>query len=418
MDETFDCIVAVAGFIVVSSAIWFQREGLRVAVIDPNEPGSGASYGNAGCFNASSIVPMSMPGMLKSVPGWLLDPMGPLSIPKSYLPSILPWLWKFLWAGRPGNVKLQAKALRSILEPSLPYLMQLVGPAKLLELVEARGHLYVYRSAASLASDQFGWSLRRENGVRFEELTQARLREFDPNLSPDYERGIFLPDNGHTINPGRLVKSLADHFASQGGTVIRGKVTGFEIENGALRSVVTDGGQVRTRSCVVSAGAYSGRLTQLLGDTIPLETERGYHVVIKSSEVTPRVPTTDATGKFVATPMEAGLRLAGTVELGGLSAPPSWKRARRLLEHGRRMFPNMPKAFEEERLDFWMGHRPSLPDSLPVVCRSRHCRDVIYAFGHGHVGMTAAPFTGKIVSDMVQGRLPPVDLKPFRADRF
>lgn len=418
MAKSYDCVVVGAGFIGVSAAIWMQRAGLSVALVDPNEPGSGASYGNAGCFNGSSVVPISMPGMLKSVPGWLLDPQGPLSIRKAYLPTVMPWLWQFIRAGRHDLVRPRAKALRALLGPTIPYLKELIGPAELDALVRTEGHLYVYRDRSAFVADELGWSLRRENGVVFEELSREKLKAFDPSLSSEYFCGVRVAENGHTIDPGQLVGKLAEHFAASGGTLVKGRAQRLRIEGGRLTGVETEGAFLASSSAVIAAGARSSDFTRQLGDKIPLESERGYHAVIDQPEVVPRIPTTDTTGKFIATPMREGLRLAGTVELGGLDASPNWKRARRLVTHAQRMFPGLPRTMGESRLRLWMGHRPSLPDSLPVIGRAAACRDIIYAFGHGHVGMTGAPMTGRLVGQLVRGQAPEIDLSPFRPDRF
>jgi len=199
---------------------------------------------------------------------------------------------------------------------------------------------------------------------------------------------------------------------------VRAGAQGFRLEGRRLTAIATDTGELPADAAVVCAGAFSKPLAAALGDKVPLETERGYHLMIRDPEAMPRIPTADADGKFVATPMELGLRFAGTVELAGLAAPPDWRRAHILLEQGRRMLPGLAAAHPEERISVWMGHRPSLPDSLPVLGPSRATPDVIYAFGHGHVGMTAAPMTGKIIADLVAGRPPSIDIAPFAAGRF
>jgi D-amino-acid dehydrogenase len=199
---------------------------------------------------------------------------------------------------------------------------------------------------------------------------------------------------------------------------VRARAHGFRLEGGRLAAIETDTGDLAADAAIVCAGAYSKPLAAALGDKAPLETERGYHLMIRDPEVMPRIPTADADGKFVATPMDTGLRFAGTVELAGLAAPPDWRRAQILLEQGRKMLPGLAASHPQERISVWMGHRPSLPDSLPVLGPSGATPDVIYAFGHGHVGMTSAPMTGKIVADLVAGRRPSIDIGPFSVGRF
>src|SRR5215831_2197607 len=407
-----------AGMVGVCAASWLQRDGHSVFLVETGEPGHGASFGNAGCLNGSSVTPVSMPGTIRNVPRWLFDPLGPLSLRWSYLSTIAPWLLRFMRAGTPEKVRAQARALRPLVGPTLEALTPLVTAAGAEDLVHRLGHLYVYRSTASLAKDHLAWELRRQNGVEVDEFDADELRQLEPALSRDYVRGLLVRENGHTSNPLALVERLLGHFLRSGGELVRARAHGFRVEGRRLAAIATDAGELPADAAVVCAGAFSKPLAAALGDKVPLETERGYHLMIRDPEAMPRIPTADADGKFVATPMELGLRFAGTVELAGLAAPPDWRRAHILLEQGRRMLPGLAAAHPEERISVWMGHRPSLPDSLPVIGPSRATPDVIYAFGHGHVGMTAAPMTGKIVADLVAGRPPSIDITPFSASRF
>jgi glycine/D-amino acid oxidase-like deaminating enzyme len=407
-----------AGMVGVCTASWLQRDGHHVFLIDPGNPGEGASFGNAGAFNGSSVTPMAMPGIIRNVPKWLMDPLGPLSLRWSYLPSILPYLVRFVSASAPDKVHAQARALRPLVGPTVPLVRELAREAGAEELIHQRGHLYVYRSEEGLAKDGFAWALRRENGVTVDEFDADELRQLEPTLSRDYVRGLLVRENGHTSNPLGLVTRLVERFRGQGGELVRARALGFQFEGRRLIAIQTDTGILRVDAAVICAGAHSKPLAAALGNRVPLETERGYHLMIRDPEVMPRIPTADGDGKFVATPMELGLRFAGTVELAGLTAPPNWQRARILLEQGRKMLPGLAKEHAEERISVWMGHRPSMPDSLPVIGPSRASPDVIYAFGHGHVGMTAAPMTSKIVTELVAGRPAPIDIAPFAASRF
>jgi D-amino-acid dehydrogenase len=407
-----------AGMVGVAAASFLQREGHDVTLIEPGNPGEGTSFGNAGCLNGSSVVPMSMPGTIRNVPRWLTDPMGPLVIRWAYLPALAPWLIRFIRSGTPEKVRAQAKALRSILGPSLVTLAPLLRDAGAENLVKRHGHLFVYRSEESWRKESLAWRLRRENGVEWDEFDADALRQLDPNLSRDYVKGVLVRENGHTTSPHRLVNSLAETFLRNGGSIERARATGFELDGERLKGIRTEGGTLAADGAVVAAGIWSKPLAAGLGDRLPLETERGYHLMIRDPEIMPRIPTADAERKFVATPMELGIRIAGTVELAGLKAPPNWERARVLLRHVTRMFPALAESYLDERVSTWMGHRPSLPDSLPAIGRSRRSPDVVYAFGHGHVGMAAAPMTGKLVSELLSGRPPSVDISPFSPTRF
>jgi D-amino-acid dehydrogenase len=407
-----------AGMVGMATASYLQRDGHDVVVIDPNPPGEGASFGNAGCLNPSSVVPVATPDTWKHVPNYLSNPLGPLRIRWSYLPALAPWLIRLIRAGSPERIEAQAKALRTLLGPCLEALMPLVRHADAEGLVARNGILIAYRTQAAWDEDAYAWEVRRRNGVRWEELDADELRQFDPNLSRDFTRGKLVPDNGHCLDPGGLVGALAEAVQRDGGTFMRTRAVGFSLDGARLRAVRTAGGEVPADAAVIAAGAYSKPLAAELGDGVPLETERGYHAMLRAPEAMPRVPTTDAEAKFVATPMANGLRFAGTVELAGLKAAPDWRRARVLLQQACRLYPALAEQYPEDRFTLWMGHRPSLPDSLPVLGPSSRSPDVHYAFGHGHVGMTGGPYTGKVIADLISGRPAPIDLAPFRATRF
>jgi len=407
-----------AGMVGVCVASWLQRDGHSVFLIEPGHPGEGASFGNAGCFNGSSVTPMAMPGIMRQVPRWLADPLGPLSLRWTYLPRLLPYLIRFCRAGTAQQVHAQARALRPLVGPTLDMLRPLVKAAGAEDLVHQRGHLYAYRSPESLAKDALAWELRRENGVVVDAFDADELRQLEPALSREYRQGLLVRENGHTSNPLGLVQRLLEQVLRSGGELVQARAVGFRHDGSRLAAIRTDRGEFPAAAAVICAGAHSKPLAAALGDRIPLETERGYHLMIRDPESMPSIPTADADGKFVATPMASGLRLAGTVELAGLDAAPDWRRARMLLQQGRRMLPGLAGSHPEERLSLWMGHRPSLPDSLPVLGPAPASPDVIYAFGHGHVGMTAAPMTGRIVADLLSGRAPAIDIAPFAPERF
>ncbi|MDQ7246193.1 NAD(P)/FAD-dependent oxidoreductase [Dongia sedimenti] len=411
-------VVIGGGVIGVCAASWLLREGFAVTIVEPGEIAGGASFGNAGCFNPSSVVPMSMPGNLRKVPGWLLDPLGPLSIRWGYLPQLAPWLGRFLKAAAPDRVAAQAKALGDLLRDSTGVYRPLVENAGARALVRKDGHLMVYPDRRAFEADALAWKLRSDNGIGYTVLEDDALRQQEPALSHDYRLGVFLPNNGHTINPNRFVAALAEAFLRDGGRIQRARALDFDVVDGRLKAVRTDQGPIPADRAVVAAGAFSRPLAHGLGDAIPLDTERGYHVVVKEPGLMPRAPVLDTVGKFVATPMEMGLRLAGTVEFAGLEAKPDWNRAKRLLALGARLFPQLATDAAGDRISVWMGFRPSMPDSLPVIGPASRTADVVYAFGHGHVGMAGGAQTGLLVADLVSGRRPRIALEPFSPKRF
>src|SRR5215471_16807587 len=274
-----------AGMVGVCAASWLQRDGHSVFLVEAGKPGHGASFGNAGCFNGSSVTPVSMPGMIWNVPRWLLDPLGPLALRWSYLPAIAPWLVRFMRAGSPEKVHAQARALRPLIEPTLDALKPLVTAAGAEDLVHRRGHLYVYRSAERLGKDRLAWELRRENGVEIDEFDADELRQLEPALSRDYIRGVLVRENGHTSNPLGLVERLLVHFLRSGGDLVHARAHGFRLEGRRLAAIQTDAGDLPADAAIVCAGAYSKPLAAALGDRVPLETERGYHLMISNPEI-------------------------------------------------------------------------------------------------------------------------------------
>src|ERR1700730_12634233 len=411
-------VVIGAGIVGLCCATYLQRDGREFVVLDPGGPGAGASCGNAGGLNGSSIVPVAMPGVLAKVPHWLLDPEGPLSIRLRYLPQLLPWLYRFVRAGRPELVREQARALRGLLAPTVDMHRELAASVGAADLIQRSGLLIVYRSEAGFAADAAANRLRAENGVKIDELNQDELRQIEPTLSPAYTRARFISENGYCRNPLRLSRSLAEALVANGGEIRRERAEGFAFADGKVEAVLTASGRIPAAAVVLAAGAHSKPLVARLGEKVPLDTERGYHAMIKTPEVAPRLPIMDAEAKFVATPMEEGLRMAGTVEFAGLEAPPDWRRARVLLRHGQAMFPGLPRRVADDRVALWMGFRPSMPDSLPVIGPTRRYANAFLAFGHGHVGLIGAPMTGRAIADLIAGRPPAIDLVPFSTARF
>ena len=411
-------VVIGAGIVGVCTAATLQRDGRDVVLIDPGEPGMGASFGNGACLFPSSIVPMSMPGTARNVPRYLLNPEGPLSIRMRYLPRLAPWLLRFARAGTAERAEAAARALRALLRDVQDGYAPLVKEAGAEDLLHRRGYLIVYESEAAFQADAGGNALRERNGIAVEEVAAARIREMEPKLAPIYARGRLIREAGHTSNPHRLVQRLCEMLVRKGGRIVREALTGFEDNGGVVTAVRTGAGRHPARAVVLAAGAWSKPLAAQLGDSVPLDTERGYHAMIARPECAPTLPVMSGEGKFIAITLETGIRFAGQVELASLDARPNWNRARILLRQGMRMFPGLGENGLLERQSLWMGHRPSMPDSLPVIGPSSRFPNAIYAFGHGHVGMCAAPTTARIVTDLLAGRQPPVDIAPFSPRRF
>jgi D-amino-acid dehydrogenase len=407
-------VVIGAGIVGVCCATYLQRQGCAVTLVDRLPPGEACSFGNAGSLSPGSCVPNPMPGNLAKVPGWLLSGDGPLTIRWRYLPKLMPWLIGFIRAGTPARVEAAADALATLHSPTLELYQELARQAGISDLVRPSDYLFVFGSEASYASSSYGWQLRRARGARFDELSAAELRELEPDLSRHYVRGVLLHDQGYTLNPSRLVKALAAQAAREGVEILQDEVSGFDGTAGHVQAVRTAGRTIHAANVVIAGGAWSRRLTAKLGLRIPLDTERGYHATVANAGVRVGRPIMEGDYKFLATPMEMGVRFAGMVELAGVDAPMSQRRADTIVRLARRMFP----AVETTEVSQWMGRRPSMPDGLPVIGRSPAHDNVYLAFGHGHTGMIGSPMTGRIIAGLVTGQRPNIDVSPFRADRF
>jgi D-amino-acid dehydrogenase len=403
-----------AGIVGVCAGLWLRREGVEVTIVDRLPPGEGASFGNAGSLSDSAILPVAMPGVLRQVPRWLLDPLGPLVVRWAYLPRVLPWLARFVGAGDRARIEATAAALRALLAPIFEAYAPLVGAANCAHLIRRNGCLYVYESRAALEAGRWAMDIRRRNGCAVDEIAPDEVGQLEPALAPRYRHGVFAPDNGSTADPHGMVKALASEFVRDGGRIVRADVRDIAIGPDGPRALITEFGEKPVEKLVIAAGAWSRSLARRLGTRVPLETQRGYHATLPEPGVRVNRNIMAVSLNIMANPMAMGLRLAGTVELAGLEAPPHFERARALIERGRQLFPEL----QAEAPSLWMGHRPCLPDSLPVIDRSPIHRNVVFAFGHGHVGMCGAPVTGRIVRDLVLDRVPEIDVTPFRVTRF
>ena len=402
-----------AGVVGLSCASMLRQRGHDITLVDPLPPGEHCSFGNAGCFSRCSFVPLGLPGLWKKVPGWLLDPSGPLSIPARYALKVAPWVWRLHQSTSIARVNEIADALFPLLDATLDQWRPLAAWAGVPELVRQDGYAWAYESEAAFLGDAFGRELRMKRGVRIEVLQGGAVREFEPALSAAVTHLVRFPEQGHCPNPLRLSQALATRLKREGARFVPDSAYGFEWYDDRVARVVTGGEKIECDAVVVAAGAHSHKLSEKLGAPVLLETERGYHLTLAHPTVSPRVPIMSAEGKFFATPKEMGLRVAGTVELAGLEAPPDYERTKPLLEGARRLLPGL----QFESLSRWMGHRPSLPDSLPVIGRAPKVPNAYFAFGHGHVGLTAAAPTAALIASLVAGEKPAIDITPFAADR-
>jgi D-amino-acid dehydrogenase len=403
-----------AGLIGIACAAYLQRDGHRVTVVASRGPGEDCSFGNSGLLSPASVVPPAVPGAWRNIPRWLLDPLGPLVVRWRYAPRLFPWLLDWLRSCGEQRAREVSRALAALHAPVFENYAPLLADAGATGLITRTGQLYVSERDDGAAGTPFQQALRKEAGVRAEHLSGDAARELEPALSKKCRSALFLPDNGHSVNSFRLVQSVAAHFQRSGGTLLMRTVTGFETGADGPRRLLTDAGSMPIETLVIAAGAWSHRLTEQLGTRLPLEAERGYHLMLPRPGITLRLPLVNRDHNFTMTTMDSGLRLAGTAEFAGVDAPPDYRRARMLLGHGQRTLPGLHGDGATE----WMGCRPSLPDGLPVIDRSPRFPRVYFACGHAHFGLTEAPTTGKLIAEMISGRPPSIDLLPYRATRF
>lgn len=403
-----------AGIVGACSAAWLQRAGFDVTIVDRAPPGTATSFGNAGSISPSAVLPVAMPGMVRKVPGWLADPLGPLTIRWSYLPRVLPWLLQFLRHATREEVVRVAGAMSALMQTVFEDYERILPGGAFRELIRRNGCLYVYESEAELAAARWTIELRRGLGARMEEIGESEIRQLEPALARKFRHGVFAPDNGSTVDPSLLVNAIVNSVLAAGGSLVQAEVSDIAFGEDGPKALVTTHGSLPVDGLVLATGAWSRRLSGRLGVRVPLETQRGYHVTFAEPGVeVSRTVMWNRRSVFV-NPMRPGLRVAGTVELAGLDAVPNHDRADRLGDIAAEMFPDLDRRSPSR----WMGHRPCLPDSLPVIDRSPTHPNVLFAFGHQHVGMCSAAPTGRLVAQLMRREPASIDLAPFSASRF
>lgn len=415
MAETRRTVAIVgAGIVGVSTALWLQHEGCDVVLIDRAQPGSGASFGNGGVLASSGFVPVTGPGLIPSIPGKLLSRDGPLFLRWPYLPRALPWLLRYLSHARLDETTRIARAMAALTGDSLAEHQALSDGTPAARYVVPSDYLHVFPDRAAFEAAALGWRLRREAGFTWTEMDREALAAYDPAFSEETRFGVALPGHGHIRDPGAYVRALADHAVANGARLIRAEATDIAQDGGRVTGVLAGGETIPCDDVVIASGAWSGPLCRRLGLRVPLESERGYHLDLWEPSVTPRAPTMVAAGQFVMTPMEGRLRLAGVLEIGGLKTGPSRAPVDLLRRLARAALPGLTWLDESA----WLGHRPALPDSLPLVGPVPGLRGAWAGFGHHHVGLTAGPATGRLLARAITGHGTNVDLGPYAPARF
>lgn len=403
-------LVVGAGIVGLATADALLADGHAVTVVDRAPAGDKASFGNAGGLGTSEVVPASIPGLLWKVPGWLADPLGPLSLRPAHLPAMLPWLLRFMRAGRPAEVERITTALASLCRRAADDYRPLLQRLDLAGDLHERGALTVYETRAGFERDRASWDLKGRHGVAWSEMSGDEARRLEPALGRIVEHAVMIPDWAHFSDPKRIVDGLRENLVQRGVEFVTGEATGFD----GKALLLQDGQRLDFATAVVAAGAWSPRLAAQLGDRVLLESERGYNTTLPASGVDLSREVIFGERQFVATPLSIGLRIGGAAEFAGLDAPANYRRSKTLVELARLYFPDLCTEGGTQ----WMGHRPTTPDSLPVIGRSPRRNDIVYAFGHGHTGLTLGPTTGLLVADLIADRAPTLDLYPFSVARF
>ena len=407
-------VVVGAGIIGTAIAYELQKRGRQVILLDKGEVGRGASYGNMASIAVTEFMPASRPSIWKQIPGWMLDPEGPVRVRPSYMPKLLPWFARFVAASRPGKLRqLEAEGAalcKRVYDDLLPLLRETGLEGELTE----DGCLSLYSDEAEFRADREHIEILERFGFPHRRLTGAQARELEPELSESIGTAVLFSQNRSLRDPFRLVNGLAQKFAARGGEIRRGMVAGFDRTDRIAAVRLADGGSIAADEVVIAAGAYSGLLSRMLGEPIPLETERGYHTQIMSPGISMRHSIIWPARAFMVTPTAGGIRVGGTVEMAGLDAAPDYRRAKITVRRAQAALPNLRcEDFSE-----WMGHRPAFPDTVPVMSASAKMPGVFYATGHGHLGVTYAATTARLMGDLITGGIPPIDMRPYRVDRF
>ncbi|SNT07499.1 NAD(P)/FAD-dependent oxidoreductase [Antarctobacter heliothermus] len=414
MTQSKPTLVIGAGVVGAAIALDLQKRGKQVTLIDRDAPGRGASFGNMASIAVTEFTPASRPAVWQQVPGWLMDPEGPVSVRLGHMPRLVPWFWRFLMASRPATLRRLETAGAALCARALGDTQALLRELGAEEDLSDTGCLALYQDASAFHADRDHIQILERFGFAHEVIGQRALRELVPEIAPDIQQAVIFPDNRSMNDPHRYVTRIVARFEELGGTVLRGDVTGFDRAARITSVRLADGRALEAGTVVLCAGVFTARMARWLGEPIPLETERGYHTQIMAPGLHLDHALIWPARAFMVTPTAGGIRVGGTVEMAGLDTPPDWRRARITVKHAQAALPNLCVAEASE----WMGHRPALPDTVPILSASAKTPGVFYATGHGHLGLTNAATTARLMGQLIDGETPEVDLHHFRITRF
>lgn len=406
-------VVIGAGITGIGAALYLQRDGHKVTVLDPRGIGEAASFGNAGTIALTSCVPTARPDIFKRVPKMLMDPTGPLSIKWSYLPRLAPWLIDLIRNSTAERILENAKAKTAILNHALVAYNDLIAEADAETLIARNGTLQVFENDTSFKNNARERALMEDCGHKIEILPGEEIRQMEPALGVDFKHAVYIENHAMIKHPGDLTKHFAALFKRKGGEVLKEQVTGLS-KDGDTWTLSTDQGAHQAERVVVAAGAWSREIARMLGTRMLLDAERGYHVMLPQPEPTLRRPVLLGDYSVFLVPMAHGLRVTSGVELGGVELPPDFRRIRAMIPVAKRVMPQL----EEREMSNWLGFRPSTPDARPILGELAGADGVYFASGGSHVGMTLGPVMGRITADLVAGRDPGIDLAPYDPNRW
>lgn len=409
-----DVIVIGAGIIGLSIAFRLAEAGKSVLIIDRKGMAEETSRGNAGALAFADVEPLASPGIMLKAPKWLFDPLGPLSLPASYAPKILPWMLRFFRASLPDRHEASTKAQATLMELAKAETEPLFAAAGISNLLRHDGAIYLYEGEQALNGSKGLWDLRARHGVPFETISGARLAELQPGLGNSFTHGVFVPQWMTVSDPYEVTTSIGKAALARGATLEIGDVAHVAQTDTGVTLTLQDGTSRQAEQLVIAGGAWSHKLTSQLGGRIPLETERGYNTTLPPGAFDLKRQLVVAGDGFVITPLSIGIRVGGAVELAGLDRAPDFRRSEIMLKKAERVLPGLKTEGGKQ----WMGFRPSIPDSLPVIGRAPKANRVIYAFGHGHLGLTQSAATARLVSDMALNQMSLIDMAPYRPERF
>jgi len=408
------CAVIGAGVIGSAVALNLRRDGHDVTLIERDKPAAGASFGNSGAIVNGSCAPTALPGVWKEAVRALVDPQAPFSLRTNYMLKASPWLIRFLFASRRREAERLGHSIYSLTRHATEDWRALTRGTAMAGFLHDSGWLKLYETKRAFDGTAVARALLDACGSSYEVVDAAGIRELEPALAPVFSAGILQPGGLRISDPGGLVHAMVDTLVAEGGRYRRGAVSAIHPAGDRVRLLFGDG-EFEADRAIMATGPWSKALAAALGDRVPLDAERGYHLMLPpGSEALLQRPVLNGDRSFVLSPMNMGMRMTSQSEIAGIDASPDYRRIRSLLPEAKRMLPEL----DTDEQSVWMGGRPSLPDSLPVIGPSRASANIVYAFGHQHLGMTLAAVTGRLVADLVAGRKPVIDPAPFRADRF